>query len=274
LRRWLADQALTATLEHTFPDCGGRADLHVRVDPGEQSIEVQLSPLPLDTWEARTARYARHVDRVTWLFGPRAGQHLLNATVDQHGYALAVKLSSHEVDAADPATILIGTVTRSDTAWAPLTDCTMATSGISTPHVAAAITEHKQWQGKVSAAERSRVEDAARLDARTSGRGASNASRAHANSQRPVIVAATKPRGTAREATPRSPRRPVSEESGHASGAETAPPRAGAGGTLRPGPGSDDEPPNSTTSRPLRERPDRPRSSAAGRCVFPRMRRP
>lgn len=70
LQRWLASQGFTAQLEHTLPD-GGRADIHVSVDPGAQTIEVQLSPLQLGTWEARTALYARQVDHVTWLFGPR-----------------------------------------------------------------------------------------------------------------------------------------------------------------------------------------------------------
>ena len=168
------DQGFAATLEHTLPDGGGRADLHVRLEPGDQTIEVALSSLPLGTWEARTTRYARHVDRVTWLFGPHAGQHLLAATVRSHGYALGVKLSSHrEADAADPATSQIGTITRSTTHWVLLNDCTMTQNGITTPQSAAAHAEHEDWKARENVAEQKRLEDATTPKAPSGGSGGS-----------------------------------------------------------------------------------------------------
>jgi len=175
LRRWLADQGFTATLEHTLPDSGGRADLYVRVDPGAQTIEVQLSPLQLGTWEVRTNRYARHVDRVSWLFGPHAGKHLLTATVRLQGYALGVKLASHdETDAADPATIQIGTLARSGAMqWVPLTACIMTANGITTPHVSAALAEQERWKAREQAAEQKRLAEAARSKASPDGGGSS-----------------------------------------------------------------------------------------------------
>ena len=170
LKQWLAEQGFTAALEHTLPDGGGRADLHVRVEPGEQTIEVQLSSLRSNTWEARNDRYTRHVDRVTWLFGPHAGQHVLTAATRRYGYALAVKLTSQQADAADPATIQIGTVTRSGTQWVALTACTMTPTGIVTPHVAAALAEHETWRARAATVEE-RPRDSVDADARPSGGG-------------------------------------------------------------------------------------------------------
>lgn len=70
LAAWLAAQGYHARIEHTFPDGGGRADLHVDVDGVTHSIEVQLSTIGIERWKERTARYAGHVDQITWLHGP------------------------------------------------------------------------------------------------------------------------------------------------------------------------------------------------------------
>jgi hypothetical protein len=71
LARWLRAQGYTPSIEHRFADGGGRADLHVSVESIRHSIEVQLSSISVTAWRERTARYADHVDQVTWLHGPQ-----------------------------------------------------------------------------------------------------------------------------------------------------------------------------------------------------------
>ena len=80
-------------LEHTFPDGGGRADLHVRVDPGEQSIEMHLSHSHLTLGKpAPPARLCVPDTAVSWWIGSACEQVTLLARRSQRGYVLATSL--------------------------------------------------------------------------------------------------------------------------------------------------------------------------------------
>lgn len=217
LQGWLAPQGYTATLEHSLPD-GGRADLYVTLEPGSQTIEVQLSPLPRGTWEARTTRYADQVDHVTWLFGPRAGAHLLDAEVRRTGYALGIRLAdtTHLVDADAACVIEVGTVTRPPTPvqWSALTDCAMGPAGVTTPYVAAALEEHRLSLARAEQLAQVKAQVAARAAGSVGGSGHRDPLRwpavpepgreaavlpGRAEVPRPVPAVAPRPRGAGRQ---------------------------------------------------------------------------
>jgi len=146
LAAWLVDQGYTPRIEHTFPEHGGRADLHVTVEGVAHSIEVQLSRIPGGTWTVRTARYLAHVDRVTWLHGPTC-DGTLAADRMGNGYALAVRTHANVVQ--------IGVHWDEDhTDWSDITDCLMRPDGIWTPDLDAALLEVERIRAEREQAER------------------------------------------------------------------------------------------------------------------------
>ena len=145
LQRWLQTQGHASTLEKVL-DSGGRADLHISVDDFAQTIEVQLSPIEPGNWRSRTYRYLRSVSAVSWLFGTQVSRPAVDAAIDRSGFALRIRLNEPEDSTAVSweriDLIEIGTQIPGGTEWTPLADCTVTPSGVSTPHVAAAIEKH------------------------------------------------------------------------------------------------------------------------------------
>ena len=130
LSRWLLEQDYSPVLEQTFPDDGGRADLHVEVDGARHSVEVQLSPLTEVDWQERTAKYAQHVNATTWMFGPDRSTEARRALLADGEVAWRLKV----VEGA----VLVGTIAHDFEEWAPLTACTFDAAGVHSPHEAAA----------------------------------------------------------------------------------------------------------------------------------------
>jgi hypothetical protein len=136
LLAWLEAQGLHATTEYYLgPD--GRADLHVLVRSRRHTIEVQLSPLGINEWAARDARYRRQVDHVSWLYGPHADT--LAASEQAHrGYALRIR---RNFNADGPPTIEIGVATDLAESWSPLSECELRPEQFWTPHLDQALAD-------------------------------------------------------------------------------------------------------------------------------------
>jgi len=82
LKAWLDGQGHKSRMEHGLKD-GGRADPHVVVGEDEQTIEVQLSPMPEAEWVGRDARYRSQVSVVTGLYGPEANARALGEMTER-----------------------------------------------------------------------------------------------------------------------------------------------------------------------------------------------
>lgn len=158
LDAWLRGQGLAPSIEHTFSDGGGRADLHVVVEGRSHSLEVQLSRINSPEWRERDERYRRHVDHVTWLHGPGA-QPSLTADFLDRGLALEIRTEDGEVE--------LGVQWDHDqTDWAPLDQCVMTADGIWSPVMdearAKAVTAAARREEQAEADRRQR--DAAKAD--------------------------------------------------------------------------------------------------------------
>jgi len=71
LTAWLTGQGYRPRVTKV-PGQDGGAGLHVVVLEISHALEVQLSPLPDTSWRERDDRYRRHLQHVTWLYGPGA----------------------------------------------------------------------------------------------------------------------------------------------------------------------------------------------------------
>lgn len=130
LSQWLLEQGHSPVLERTFPESGGRADLHVEVTGTQHSIEVQLSPLTEESWQDRTAKYAQHVNATTWMFGPDRGTEARRALLADGEVAWRLKVAE--------GAVFVGTIAHDFEEWAPLIACTFDAAGVHSPHEAAA----------------------------------------------------------------------------------------------------------------------------------------
>ena len=136
LQEWLADQGHTATIEHTFPAEGGRADLHIDLEGTSHSIEVQLSPLTEESWDTRTTKYLQHARVVTWLFGEPRETEAVRAL-------RSPALVSMRIGEED-GVVVLGATSLLETHWDLLTDCTYSPAGIWTPGLAEALAQSTQ----------------------------------------------------------------------------------------------------------------------------------
>ena len=149
LVRWLTTQGFTSRMEHVLVD-GGRADVHVVVGDGAQTIEVQLSALPEDEWRRRDELYRSQVSCTTWLYGPDAEARAIDEVVQRHT-ALDV---AAEVEEAGRWRVDIGTRDVDTVAWDALADCKLTPDGIWTPHLDAARARTVAWRDELDAARR------------------------------------------------------------------------------------------------------------------------
>ena len=152
LLTWLELQGHHPVLEKTLgPD--GRTDLHVVVNAVRHSIEVQLSTLAAVAWRERDAKYRRHHEHVTWLYGPSA--EAAGATeLSLRGLSFALRAGPHfgvrDVD--------------EETHWVELIECRLTTDGLYVPGVAEAQALHRQRMAEAQEARRkAAAEEAARL---------------------------------------------------------------------------------------------------------------
>lgn len=149
LLRWLEAQGYSPALEKTLgPD--GRTDLHVVVNSVRHSVEVQLSPLPSAAWRERDAKYRRHHEHVTWLYGPAA--EAAGATeLGVRGLSFALRpgpnVGVRDVDA--------------DTHWAELTECRLTPNGLYVPGLEEARELHRVRKAEADEAIRRAQEKAA-----------------------------------------------------------------------------------------------------------------
>lgn len=134
LRMWLEGQGLSPVLERTV--AGGRVDLLVRVRELDHVLEVQLSPLGDDAWQARDAVYRDAAHTVTWLYGPHAEGA---AAREQALRGVAIVLDA-------PRTRVGVREATTGTTWAPLSACHLDERGFWTPHLDAAVAAHEQAQ--------------------------------------------------------------------------------------------------------------------------------
>jgi hypothetical protein len=153
---WLEGQGFTSRIEHVFKD-GGRADLHVIVDDEDQTIEVQLSPMPETEWVRRDAMYRSQVSVVTWLYGPDAEARALDEMIERD-----VSLYVDAALNADGANVQIGTQGIKDTAWVELGECKLTPTGFWTPHLAEARAQTAAWRAGEDAAARLEAEEEAK----------------------------------------------------------------------------------------------------------------
>ena len=143
LSQWLREQGYSPAFEHTFPDGGGRADLHVAVAGINHSIEVQLSPITEETWQARIEKYTRHVDATTWMFGPDRDAETYRALLADRDLAWRLKV--------DDGQVRVGTIGHGYEGWASLSDCTFDRTGIHSPNEDAARTASSQYRADQAA---------------------------------------------------------------------------------------------------------------------------
>ncbi len=136
LRSWLEDQGLSVVLEKTIH--GGRVDLLVRIEELTHVLEVQLTPISNERWQARDAVYRHAAHDVTWLYGPRAESA---AAREQALRGVAVHLDHHQerIGIAEAST---------GTSWSPLSACRLDRRGFWTPGLDAAIAAHEAAQRK------------------------------------------------------------------------------------------------------------------------------
>ena len=148
IQRWLATQGHDAVIEKTLGS-DGRTDLHVVINSVRHSLEVQLSPLPSPAWRERDAKYRRHHDHVTWLYGPAA--EAAGATeLSLRGVAFSLRpgpsIGVRDFDAG--------------THWAELADCRLTDRGLEVPGLEAALALHQHRKAEAAEAQR-RLEDEA-----------------------------------------------------------------------------------------------------------------
>jgi competence CoiA-like predicted nuclease len=155
LLRWLESQGHLPVLEKTLgPD--GRTDLHVVVDAVRHSIEVQLSPLPANAWRERDAKYRRHHDHVTWLYGPSA--EAAGATeLSLRGVSFSLRPGPHlgvqDVD--------------QQTHWVELIECQLTPDGLFVPGVEQARALHRRREADANNAARQAAAEEATEQRRT-----------------------------------------------------------------------------------------------------------
>ncbi|WP_194288432.1 competence protein CoiA family protein [Ornithinicoccus halotolerans] len=150
LAAWLTTHGHPVRLEARL-DNGTRADVHVTLPRAAQSLEVQLSGLPVQTWAERDSRYREEVTRTSWLFGPDTGDQLHRLHQQAYGYWLGITLAVPDPhpDAdltdpgnlpvpGDPATVTITThLLGADPVHHPLTACHLHPDrGLLTPALA------------------------------------------------------------------------------------------------------------------------------------------
>lgn len=141
LSAWLRDQGLEPVIEKTL-GADGRADLHVRVEGVEHTIEVQLSPLSISTWRERNERYSRSGRHVTWLFGPlaqtaRTGQ--ADRDLPTFSIASAAELTCERSREEFHSSEQVRLATHgTDEHWSSLGACRLQVDGIWTPDLEAA----------------------------------------------------------------------------------------------------------------------------------------
>jgi hypothetical protein len=126
---WLKAQGLRAHAEKYLP--GGRADVHVTVEDVDATIEIQISPITLVEHRARTERYRKSVNSVTWLFtadSPRAAEQQAEV-----GYSLGLVVGREVITTTD----------RLTTHVSALSECKMTPEGIWTPHIDEALRLHE-----------------------------------------------------------------------------------------------------------------------------------
>lgn len=140
LLRWLSEQGLVATVEHTFADGGGRADLHVMVADEGQSLEVQLSPINVASWQERDTRYQRFVRQVSWLYGTGPGGEAgAAAQVARAGVALQIRTDPSTEDVEVGVLGPVNLDGPSELRWSPLQNCALRPGGVWTPDLDAAV---------------------------------------------------------------------------------------------------------------------------------------
>jgi hypothetical protein len=121
----------------------GRTDLHVVVNEVSHSVEVQLSPIGTEQWRHRDARYRRHADHVTWLYGPSAEA------------AAAAELALRNVSLALRKGPQIGVRDLSlGVNWVPLEACRLTPAGFRAPGMDEAVALAAQRQAEEIAARR------------------------------------------------------------------------------------------------------------------------
>lgn len=173
LHEWLTRQGYSPVLEKTLGS-DGRTDLHVVVDAVRHAIEVQLSPLSAASWRERDARYRRHHDHVTWLYGAAAeGGGATELSVRGVSFALrpGPEIGVRDVD--------------DGTHWVALADCRLTSAGFFAPGLEQAQALHNQREAeKAEARLRAAEEEAERRLAAEKAREAAESRQAAARAAR------------------------------------------------------------------------------------------
>ena len=137
LCRWLRRQGLIPEQEWSFP--GGRADIHVAIAGGHQSLEVQLSAIDDQSLRRRDDTYGRHFDHVTWLFAEE-----LDTTASTHlagrGVAFHVAIDEELSEVQIGTRFIDGTIR-----WSALDACLLNDGGVHTPFRSMSEAATRRW---------------------------------------------------------------------------------------------------------------------------------